>query len=316
MNNRLYLTSRTCATRFATSQVHEFRKLISSIHVYMATYRALHQHSREFEVREWEICGQDLIADLCGSVDVLTPVITYLVDLQNLQVPVWKAVIWYPKVQSHLEKLAELSINCPPESCLNLKTNIADIKKFEFHDEKLVDVWLRVGNETRETEDGRIEITNWESRQLKDVEYDLRQLAKDLSASLHNRLKKCLSSLQSTLTCIDIDSIFNLLVGNRNQNGYPSLAKEDEFVSYGKEGFSKFYAYVCSLPHVIELAENHFSELKLRGVYCDEILSKLKNTLKLILWTPRYVEVLSKWLLCIDVTESGEVLYVFFIYTV
>ena len=67
----------------------------------MATYRALHQHSREFEVREWEICGQDLIADLCGSVDVLTLVITYLVDLQNLQVPVWKAVIWYPKVQAH-----------------------------------------------------------------------------------------------------------------------------------------------------------------------------------------------------------------------
>ena len=96
-------------------------------------------------------------------------------------------------------------------------------------------------------------------------------------------MKKCLSSLQSTLTCIDIDSIFNLLVGNRNQNGYPSLAKEDEFVSYGKEGFSKFYAYVCSLLHVIELAENHFSELKLRGVYCDKKLSKLKNTLKLIL---------------------------------
>ena len=243
---------------------------------------------------------------VCGSVDVVTLVITYLVDLQNLQVPVWKAVIWYPEVQAHLEKLAELSINSP-ESCINLKSNIVDIKKFEFHGEKLVDGWLRVGNETSETEDGRIEITNWESLQLKDVENDLRQLAKDLYASLNNRLEKCLSSLQSTLTCMDIDSIFNLLVGNCNQDGYPSLAKED--------GFSKFYAYVCSLPHVIELAENHFSELKLRAVYCDKILSKLKNTLKLILWTPRYVEILSKWLLCIDVTEKGEVLYVSFIYS-
>lgn len=76
---------------------------------------------------------------------------------------------------------------------------------------------------------------------------------------------------------MDIDSIFNLLVGNRNQNGFPSLKWEDEFVKYGKEKFCKFYAHICSLPHVKELAENHFAELKLREVYSDEVFSKLKT---------------------------------------
>ena len=78
----------------------------------------------------------------------------------------WKVLIWYLKVPAYLEQVAELSINCPPETCVNLKTNIADIKEFELHGEKLVDGWLRVGNETSETEDMRIEI-NWESRQLR-----------------------------------------------------------------------------------------------------------------------------------------------------
>ena len=55
----------------------------------MATYTELHQKDNDFEVKQFEICGQDFIADICSCVDVTTPVIlTYLVDLQGIQVPV------------------------------------------------------------------------------------------------------------------------------------------------------------------------------------------------------------------------------------
>lgn len=311
MRNRLHLTSRTCATRFSTSQIHEFRKLISSIHVYMATYTELHQQDREFEVKKWEICGQDFIADLCGCVDVLTPVITYLVDLQGLHVPIWKAAVWFPKVNADMDVLGKLSINCPPESCVNLKANIHDIKKFTFHGQELVEGWLIVGTEVRHgAGKERSEILTWRMRQLHDVEEDLQRLAKDLSASLKSRHDNCLSSLQSTLTCMDIDSILNLLVGKRNSNGYPSLTREDEFVIFGKESFNKFYTYICSLTLVKELAENHFTKLKLPRVYSDEIFAMLKNTLKIILWTPQHVEVLSRWLTILKepVVADGKVI--------
>ena len=99
----------------------------------MATYRDLHHHDSDFEVKEKEICEQDLIADLSDSVDVLTPAITYLVHLQNLQVPIWKAVVWYSKVESYLEKLSNLSIVHPLESCIHLKSNIEDVKQFAIH---------------------------------------------------------------------------------------------------------------------------------------------------------------------------------------
>ena len=152
-----------------------------------------------------------------------------------------------------------------------------------------------------------MELLNWKSRQITDVENDLQQLAKDVSSSLKSRLNKCLSNLQSTLTCIDIDNMLNLLVEDRKQNGYPSLAKESEFVNYGKENFRTFWAYVCSLPHVQKLAENHWTELKLGDFYSDEVLASLKNALKILLWTPLHVEILCKWLLIIDVLGNGQV---------
>lgn len=35
MTSKLKLTSRACATRFSTSQINEFKKLISCLHVYI-----------------------------------------------------------------------------------------------------------------------------------------------------------------------------------------------------------------------------------------------------------------------------------------
>ena len=164
-----------------------------------------------------------------------------------------------------------------------------------------------VGIEASSTGEERSEILSWKMRQLHDVERDLRNLAKDLSISLKSRFEKCASKLQSILGCIDIDCIVNLLVGVRKPSGYPSLLREEEFVEFGKDEFKQFFKYICSLRHVKELAENHFTELKLKCVYSDEIQANLKNTLKIILWTPKYVHVLSRWLKFITTTDNGQV---------
>jgi hypothetical protein len=308
MNCKLQLTSRTCAMRFAMSQTHEFRKLISSAHVYMATYEEFHKNDPKFELKTWEICGQDFVADMCGCIDVFLPLITFLVQLQVLSVPIWKAsVVWVTKVMADLDELVKLCVNFPPASCFHLASNISDIKKKTFHGQKLVDGWLIVGIEASSSGEERLEILKWKIRQLHDVERDLRNLAKDLSISLTSRFEKCTSNLQSILACIYIDCIVNLLVGVRKLSGYPSLLKEEEFVEFGREDFKQFFKYICSLQHVKELAENHFTELKLKCVYSDKILTNLKNTLKIILWTPNHVHILSRWLKFITTTDNGQV---------
>ncbi|CAB4024924.1 Hypothetical predicted protein [Paramuricea clavata] len=282
MQKPIHQTSRTCATWFSTSQVQEIAF-------------KLHQKDNDFEVKQ-SICGQDFIADICGCVNVTTPVITYLVDLQGVQVPIWKAAVWYPKVSTDKKNLEKLSIDNPPDTCVDLKSNNDDIKEFIFHKQELVECWLVVVSDVcHVTGEERFEILMWNMRQLEDVQNDLQQLVKDLFASLESCHNKCLSSLQHTLTCMDMDTLVNLLVGKRNKAcGYLSLTHEDDFVEYGKREFKKFYNYVCSLDHVKELVENHFTELKLRTVYSDEILVKLKNnTLKIILWTPLHLQILS-----------------------
>lgn len=308
MKSSLQLTSRTCATRFSTSQLHEFKKLISSLHVYIATFTELHQTDATFQLKTWEICGQDFAADLCGCVDVLVPVVTYLVDLQSLQVPIWKVATWYPKVKTDLDAFVHLSIESPPESCTNLSSKIAEIKKFRFNGQKLVHGWLVKKTSVSFTESHeRLETVLWEARDLKDVQNDLQQLGKDLSDSLKLRHEKCVSSLQKILMCIDIDTIFSLLVGSRKENGFPDLNEEVKFVEYGRDGFREFYAYVCSLSHVKQLAENHFAELKLKEIYSDEILTNLKNTLKIVLWSPNHSTILSEWLRCVTTNNKHQV---------
>ena len=179
MNCKLQLTSRTCAMRFAMSQTHEFRKLISSAHVYMATYEEFHKNDPKFELKTWEICGQDFVADMCGCVDVFLPLITFLVQLQGLSVPIWKASVWVTKVMADLDELVKLCVNFPPASCFHLASNISDIKKKTFHGQKLVDGWLIVGIEASSSGEERLEILKWKMRQLHDVEQDLQNLAKD-----------------------------------------------------------------------------------------------------------------------------------------
>ena len=111
-----------------------------------------------------------------------------------------------------MKNLDKLSIDNPPDTCVNLKSNIDDITEFIFHKQELVEGWLVVASSVcHVTGEESSEILTWKMRQLEDVQKDLQQLAKDLQqlakdlfASLESRHNKCLSSLQHTLTCMDI----------------------------------------------------------------------------------------------------------------
>ena len=100
-DSKLYVTSRTCVTRFSTSQYHEFLKLYESLPNYVETFRKFAYS----EVTEYEIAGEDFIIDLCGAIDILSPFMTLLVDLQGLQAPIWKVYVRETKLMKEVEAM-------------------------------------------------------------------------------------------------------------------------------------------------------------------------------------------------------------------
>ena len=68
------------------------------------------------------------------------------------------------------------------------------------------------------------------------------------------------------LTCVDLDSVFTLLCGERLESGKVKLAVgEGQLERYGRENLQKLFEYVCSLEHVQALATD----------FCDENYDEL-----------------------------------------
>lgn len=97
----LKLTSRTCSTRFTTSQYAEFRKLLDSLPLYVRTFRQF----QFYEVKEYMVAGDDFLLELCGICDVLALMMERMVELQGLSLPCWKGVTWWPKLKSRMQQL-------------------------------------------------------------------------------------------------------------------------------------------------------------------------------------------------------------------
>ena len=85
-------------------------------------------------------------------------------------------------------------------------------------------------------------VDNWVSREKHDVEQDLQVFLSDLISSCSNRVNNCSNELMSTLTCLDLDTIFNLLCGERLTSGKVKLAASEESLEkYATEAFHKFF---------------------------------------------------------------------------
>lgn len=75
-------------------------------------------------------------------------------------------------------------------------------------------------------------------------------------ASFDNRVARCIKEMQDELTCLDLNTIFGLLCGERLPNGKVKLTSEEGRLQlHGKNDFERFYSHVCSLPHVKDLGD-------------------------------------------------------------
>ena len=267
----LRLTSRPCSTRFSTSQYVEFRKLLDSLPVFIKAFREF----KFSEVKEFQIAGQDFLMDLCGCCDVLKPYMVMFVALQGLSVPCWKVVVWWRKVKDYVEKMEEeFSLATTTKRLPLLHKHLTNIKAGLYKGTKLVPGWLVTSSERRVVDNEVETFDHWRVRDVCDVESDLKDFMGDLKFSFESRVDISSVEMLRILTCVDLDSLFALLCGERLESG--------------KLKFQKLFDYVYSLEHVQALAtdfcDENNDELLFDPAFGNTVHHKMKQALKRALW--------------------------------
>ncbi len=168
------------------------------------------------------------------------------VELQSLSAPCWKVVTWWIKLKEHMEWMqADFSLTAPTSMLPMLEANIDDIQSGEYKGTCLVPGWMIVSTKKDVDEMGKTIVTDkWIQRQVVDVEIDMKTFMKDILTSFESRISKCTKEMQYTLRCMDLDTLFSLLCGERLGNGKLKLEHGEGLLqSHGVEDFERFFRY-------------------------------------------------------------------------
>ncbi|CAB3986826.1 Hypothetical predicted protein [Paramuricea clavata] len=250
--------SRTCGTRFSTSQYSEFLKLTESLPLYIDTFRKY-----GYDEDEYEIAGKDFVVYLLALTDLMRPMVDLLVSLQGLSVPSWKICLWWPKVRQRIQKCIPISFDSPDLPLTS--NNIRDIRKGKFKGTKVVPGWLKVEkNVFEEMSDGKkTRTTKWRARDLKDRRVDLEVFCVAMIKSMVLRFSvKSVKRMQKQIVAVDLDELISLCCGHKNL----TAVVVDENL-YG--------LFKGELSHIVH--------------------RNVKQALKSIIWEKKYREIMKQW---------------------
>ena len=169
-----------------------------------------------------------------------------------------------------------------------LKSHARDIKNVVYKGTSLVPGWMVVNQ--ADGKDGE-PFNESMARVLSDCEEELQRLAIDLS-SIESRMVK-VSDVQRRLVCMDLDQLIGCITGERKSHNVVKI-DEAKLEHLAQEEFKEFYEYVCTQDHVKQLAEQR--ELNLQPSLSHVTHRKLKETSKMLIWDPDFIDTLAKCL--------------------
>ena len=88
---------------------------------------------------------------------------------------------------------------------------------------KLVPGWLVTPSERRAVDNEVETVNHWRVRDVCEVESDLKNFMGDLKFSFESRVDSSSVEMLRILTCVDLDSVFALLCGERLESGKVKL---------------------------------------------------------------------------------------------
>ena len=132
----------------------------------------------------------------------------------------------------------------------------------------MVQGWKITSTEAnKDAEGNKTFVDTWVAREKYEVEKDVKLFLSDLISSCSKRIGDCVRELMSTLTCLDLDSIFSYPCGKGLMFAKVKLwAGEESLELFVQKEFEQFFAYVCLLNHLQKLCREYDEAELLFGV--------------------------------------------------
>ena len=197
---------------------------------------------------------------------------------QSLDQYLWSVTKWWPRVKALLRAMKEdiekqlhvvnYEVILQKELFPKLNHHYKDLSKKDANEcmsknVELLPGWIVI-NETEEIDDvtnKKTKVIEWVDRTPVDCLEEMASLCETIAEKVESRYTKRVCKAAHVLGgCFHIPNVFSLAQGLA-VCGF-SARQQSALYAYGKEDFHSFFKYVCSLPHVIQLAEDQ-PELRL-----------------------------------------------------
>ena len=223
---RAKVTRAYSTTRFTSSAFNQFLSIYSTYEGLAKSFNEMRETDYECEEMRYMIKGRDFCIDLCGIIDILSPLNDVMVKAQSLNQYLWSVTKWWPKVKNMLgdmEKCIENQLLCPKNLALSSRLfpklskhfhdlSTPNIKDCTFQNIQLVEGWLVSNSERFEESNSashlsKKRVVTWICRQMKDCLQEMRSFCKVIVDVVDKRYISSTSDVANTLSCFHIPDI-------------------------------------------------------------------------------------------------------------
>lgn len=152
---------------------------------------------------KFAIKSEDFARDLCSIMDVLQPIVDIMVKAQSLSMPIWKVVLWLPRLLSHLDGMDAPTVVKMPRLESALKTLRAETST--FLGVEVEEGWVIQSTTVESASDGPWRrkpktLINWVERDENTCLQEASIFLKDVSASVAQRFEYCTGGWKDVAT--------------------------------------------------------------------------------------------------------------------
>ena len=293
-------------TRFFSSAFNQFTSVYDSYEALAKAFTAMRETEDECEEMRYLVKGRDFCIDLCGIIDILSPIMEMMVKSQSLDQYLWSITVWWPRVKNMLTEMQKniaMQLVDIKKPVLNsqlfpklhkhyVALTVEEIEDCMFKNVQLNHGWLvedqgQVVDEKCDDKDTKKKtkkkmqkLVTWHYREAGECLQEMEKLCSVITEKIDQRYISNTPEAAHTLRCFHIPDILKIF---ENSGGQITASMRVKIENHGKDEFEEFFSYICELPHIKALAAEN-EELSLHPDLSSIVMSSFKHTVYKVVW--------------------------------